>query len=119
MPYSLYQHSSPYYLIAHYRKLSNIILTGGMVLLAGPCAHLPQCAWPSRKVLRSFMRLLGSQVSPRKVGRDQVALGSGLLAVEPRCERDSPVALVPDPAVASCLGPEVSSAQIVDLGGEA
>lgn len=33
--------------------------------------------------------------------------------------RHSPVALVPNPAVASCLGTEVSPAQVVDLRGEA
>lgn len=31
----------------------------------------------------------------------------------------SPVALVPDPGVASCLGAEVGPAIVVDLGGEA
>lgn len=31
----------------------------------------------------------------------------------------SPVALVPDPGVASCLGAEVGPAVVVDLGGEA
>lgn len=29
------------------------------------------------------------------------------------------MALVPNPAVASCLGPEVGAAQVVDLRGEA
>lgn len=80
----------------------------------------PYCL-PEARPVRHIGRKALSQSAHASQGRPDCFGPWPLLfdPLEPRHEQALPVALVPNPAVASCLGTKVGPAQVVDLRGEA